>query len=68
MEQITNPRIQPLLLMKDERPENLILDKMKYYFSKLFCPPSKTDLESEEEWATKPVLDFVAPQHTNETE
>ena len=47
--QITNPRIQPLLSMKVERPENLTFDKMKYEFSKPFCPPTKTDLGSDEE-------------------
>ena len=39
--QITNPRIQPLLSMKVERPENLTFDKMKYEFSKPFCPLPK---------------------------
>ena len=52
--QITNPRIQPLLSMKVERPENLTFDKIKYEFSKLFCPPTKTDLGSDEELATEP--------------
>ena len=54
MGQITNPRIQPLLSLKVERPENLTLDKMKYEFSKPFCPPTNTDFGSDEEWATEP--------------
>ena len=52
--QITNSRIQPLLSMKVERPENLTFDQMKYEFSKPFCPPNKTDIGSDEEWATEP--------------
>ena len=40
--------------MKDERPENLKLDKIKYELSKPFCPPSKTDFEYDEKWATEP--------------
>ena len=52
--QITNPRIQPLLSMKVERPENLAYDKIKYEFSTPLCPPTKTDLGSDEELATKP--------------
>ena len=54
--QITNPLYQPLLSMKVERPENLTFDNMKYEFSKPFCPPTKTDLRSDEEWATEPVI------------
>ena len=27
---------------------------MKYEFSKPFCPPTKTDIGSDEEWATEP--------------
>ena len=45
----TNPRIQPLLSMKVERPKNLTFDKTKYEFSKPFCPPTKSDLGSDEE-------------------
>ena len=52
--QITNPRIKPLLSIKVERPENLTFDQMKYEFSKPFCPPNKTDIGSDEEWATEP--------------
>ena len=52
--QITNRRIQLLLSIKVERPENLTFDKMKYEFSKPFCPPIKSDLESDEKWATEP--------------
>ena len=51
--QITNPRIQPLLSMKVERTENLTFDQMKYEFSTPFCPPTKTDIMSDEEWATE---------------
>ena len=68
MGQITNPRIEPMLSLTVERPENVTLDKMKYEFPKLFCPPSKTDFGSDEKWATEPDSDFMAPQRTNETE
>ena len=44
MKQITNPRIQPLLSLRVERPEDMTLDQMKYEFSKTLCPPSKTDI------------------------
>ena len=54
IEQITDPRIQQLLSMKVERPENLTFDKMKYEFSKPFCLPTKIDLGSDEEWASEP--------------
>ena len=68
MGQITNQRIQPLLSLRVERPENMILDKMKYEFSKQFCPPSKIDFGSDEKWAIEHDSDFTAPQRTNETE
>ena len=48
MGQITNPQIQPLLSLKVELPEKMTLDRMKYEFSKPFCPPSKTDFGSDE--------------------
>ena len=67
MGQITNPQIQPLSL-RVERPENMTLYKMKYEFSKLFCPPSKTDIGNDEKWVTEPDSDVMAPQRTNETE
>ena len=54
IEQITNLQIQLLLSMKVERPENLTFDKMKYDFSRPFCPPTKTDIGSDEELATEP--------------
>ena len=47
MGEITHLQIQPLLSMKVERPENLKLEKMKYEFSKPFCPPSQTDIGSD---------------------
>ena len=68
MRQIMNPRIQPLVLMNIERPENLTVDKIKYEFSKPFCPPSKADFGSDEEWATEPAPDFMAQQLINESE
>ena len=64
----SKPLIQRLLPMKIGRPANLTFDKMKYEFAKPFCPPSKTELGSDEEWATESSLDFVTPQLTNETE
>ena len=68
MKQITNPQIQPLLLRKVKRQEKLTLDKMKYEFSKPFCPPSKIDFGNDKKWATEPAFDFMPPQLTNETE
>ena len=68
MGQITNPRIEPLLSLTVDRPENMTLDNMKYEFSKPFCQPSKTDFGSDEKSATEPDSDFMAPQRTNETE
>ena len=68
MGQMTNPRIEPLLSLTVDRPEHMTLDKMKYEFSKPFCPLSKTDFGSDEKWATEPDSDFMAPQPTNETE
>ena len=62
------PRSQPLLLMKIERPTNLTLDKMKYEYAKPYCPLSKTDFESDKEWATEPAFDFEALQLTNKIE
>ena len=41
---------------------------MKYEFVKPYCPLSKTDFGSDEEWATEPAFDFEALQITNETE
>ena len=68
MGQITNPRIEPLLSLKIDRPEKMTLVNMKYEFSQPFCPPSKTDFGSDKKWATEPDSDFMAPQRTNETE
>ena len=67
MGQIINERIQPLVSLRVERPEKMILDKMKYEFSKPFCLQSKIDVGSDEKWAIKPDYDFTAPQRTNET-
>ena len=64
--QISNSRIQALLSLKVERPENMTVDKMKYEFSKPFCPPSKTDFKSDEKRATEPDFDFMALKRTND--
>ena len=47
--------------MKIEGPTNLRLDTIKFECSKQFCPPSKIDFRSDEEWATEPASDIVTP-------
>ena len=64
----SEPLIQPLLLMKIERPANLTFDKMKYEIAKPVLPPSKTNFNSKKEWATESSPEFVTIQLTNETE
>ena len=68
MGQIINPRIQPLFLIKVERQKIVTLDKLRYEFLKLFCPPSKTDFESDDELTTEPANYFVAQQLINKFE
>lgn len=66
IKEITNSRIQPLLLMKVNRQENFTLDNINKMFLTLFFPLSKTDCENDEEWASKPAIDCVKLQLTKE--
>ena len=57
-------QIQPLFSMKIEQPKNLRIDKMKYEFSKPYCPADQgTNYGSDEEWATEPALDSIPQAH-----